>query len=105
MYIGPADLSIGLGLDPMLAFSTDQLNVPVERIKAACAESGRVMGGHSLNAADAVRWVGRGSRLVSLGADSVMLATIAAQELAAARQGADAAGAPGASGAASTPYG
>ena len=25
VYIGPADLSIGLGLDPMLAFSTDQL--------------------------------------------------------------------------------
>lgn len=60
------------------------------------------MGGHSLNATDALRWVGRGSRLVSLGADSVMLATIATQELETARQGA---GAAGASSTASTPYG
>jgi 4-hydroxy-2-oxoheptanedioate aldolase len=105
VYIGPADLSIGLGLDPMLAFSTDQLKEPVERIRAACAEFGRVMGGHSLNAADALRWVGRGSRLVSLGADSVMLATIAAQELATARQGAGVQPPSGGSGTASTPYG
>jgi 4-hydroxy-2-oxoheptanedioate aldolase len=101
VYIGPADLSIGLGLDPMLAFSTDQLVGPVETIKAACAEFGRVMGGHSLNATDALRWVGRGSRMVSLGADSVMLATIAAQELETARQGSGDAAAGGPS----TPYG
>jgi len=48
-----------------------------------------------------VRWVGRGSRLVSLGADSVMLATIAAQELETARRGHADAGA----GTPSTPYG
>jgi 2-keto-3-deoxy-L-rhamnonate aldolase RhmA len=103
IYIGPADLSIGLGLDPMLAFSTDQLNEPVARIRAACAASGVVMGGHSLNAADAVRWVGRGSRMVSLGADTVMFATMAAQELETARQGATAGASAG--GTASTPYG
>ena len=74
VYIGPADLSIGLGLDPLLAFSTDQLEEPVAAIKAACAEFGLVMGSHSLNATDATRWVGRGAQLVSLGADSVMLA-------------------------------
>jgi 2-keto-3-deoxy-L-rhamnonate aldolase RhmA len=105
VYIGPADLSIGLGLDPMLAFSTDQLNGPVETIKAACEEFGRVMGGHSLNATDALRWVGRGSRLVSLGADSVMLATIAAQELETARRGAGDQPSVGGAGGASTPYG
>jgi 4-hydroxy-2-oxoheptanedioate aldolase len=104
IYIGPGDLSIGLGLDPMLAFSTDQLNEPVAAIKAACEEFGVVMGGHSLNAEDAVRWVGRGSRLVSLGADSVMMATIAAQELERARRGP---GQPGQGGAPApgSPYG
>jgi 2-keto-3-deoxy-L-rhamnonate aldolase RhmA len=76
----------------------------VAAIRAACAEFGLIMGSHSLNATDATRWVGRGARLVSLGADSVMLATIAAQELETARRG------PGASGAGSadetgTPYG
>ena len=105
VYIGPADLSIGLGLDPMLAFSSDQLNEPVEVIRSACAEFGRIMGGHSLNATDAVRWVGRGSRLVSLGADSVMLATIAAQELETARRGLQPAGAGDGAGTSSTPYG
>jgi 2-keto-3-deoxy-L-rhamnonate aldolase RhmA len=85
VYIGPADLSIGLGLNPMRAFTTDQLEAPVDTIRSACARNGRVMGAHSLNGADAARWAGRGARLVSLGADSVMLAAIAAQELAAAR--------------------
>jgi 4-hydroxy-2-oxoheptanedioate aldolase len=105
VYIGPGDLSIGLGLDPMLAFSTDQLNGPVATIKAACLEFGRVMGGHSLNATDAVRWVGRGSRMVSLGADSVMLATIAAQELETARRGAGDQPGEVDAGGPSTPYG
>jgi 4-hydroxy-2-oxoheptanedioate aldolase len=85
VYIGPGDLSIGLGLDAMLAFSTDQLQEPVRAIKAACAEFGLIMGSHSLNATDARRWVGRGAQLVSLGADSVMLSTIATQELETAR--------------------
>jgi 2-keto-3-deoxy-L-rhamnonate aldolase RhmA len=85
VYIGPADLSIGLGLNPMLAFSTDQLEAPAEAIRSACARNGLVMGAHSLNGGDAARWAGRGARFVSIGADSVMLATIAAQELAVAR--------------------
>lgn len=85
VYIGPADLSIGLGLNPMLAFSTDQLQVPVETIRAACTRNGLVLGAHSLNGADAARWAARGARFVSIGADSVMLASIAAQELAVAR--------------------
>jgi 2-keto-3-deoxy-L-rhamnonate aldolase RhmA len=85
VYIGPADLSIGLGLNPMRAFTTDQLQAPVDAIRSACAQNQRVMGAHSLNGADAARWAGRGARLVSIGADSVMLATIAGQELAAAR--------------------
>ena len=85
VYIGPADLSIGLGLNPMLAFTTDQLSAAVESIGAACSKNGLVMGAHSLNGADAARWAARGARFVSIGADSVMLATIAAQELAVAR--------------------
>jgi 2-keto-3-deoxy-L-rhamnonate aldolase RhmA len=89
----------------MLAFSTDQLNGPVATIKAACVEFGRVMGGHSLNATDAVRWVGRGSRMVSLGADSVMMATIAAQELETARRGAGDQPPTADAGGSSTPYG
>jgi 4-hydroxy-2-oxoheptanedioate aldolase len=88
VYIGPADLSIGLGLNPMLAFSSDQLEEPVKRIEAACSKFDVVMGAHSLNGTNAARWASRGARLVSLGADSVMFATIATQELETARKGA-----------------
>jgi 4-hydroxy-2-oxoheptanedioate aldolase len=102
VYIGPGDLSIGLGLDAMLAFSTDQLTEPVRAIRAACDEYGLIMGSHSLNATDARRWVGRGAQLVSLGADSVMFATIAAQELETAR-GAESG--PAGSGTPASPYG
>lgn len=102
IYIGPADLSIGLGMDPMKAFSSDQLAEPVARIKAACAASGVVLGAHSLNGADAARWVSRGCRMVSLGAESVMLSTIATQELATARGAGER---NGDTGGASTPYG
>jgi 4-hydroxy-2-oxoheptanedioate aldolase len=101
VYIGPADLSIGLGLDPMAAFTTDQLYQPVEVIRAACVDNGLVMGAHSLNGMDAARWAARGARLVSIGADSVMLATIAARELAVAR-GQEGEGAS--AGATGTPY-
>ena len=102
VYIGPADLSIGLGLNPMLAFSTDQLTDPLRKIKEACTKFGLVMGSHSLDGADAHRCALRGCGLVSIGADSVMLATIAAQELQVARHG----GSEGAgTGTASTPYG
>jgi 4-hydroxy-2-oxoheptanedioate aldolase len=102
VYIGPGDLSIGLGLDAMLAFSTDQLAEPVRAIRAACDEFGLIMGSHSLNATDARRWVGRGAQLVSLGADSVMLSTIAAQELETARR---AESGPTVSGGPGSPYG
>ena len=85
VYIGPADLSIGLGLNPMLAFNTDQLDHAVKAIRSACERHGLVMGAHTLNGADAARWIERGGRFMSIGADSVMLATIAAQELTVAR--------------------
>jgi 4-hydroxy-2-oxoheptanedioate aldolase len=101
VYIGPGDLSIGLGLDAMLAFSTDQLVEPVRAIKAACDEFGLIMGSHSLNATNARQWVGRGAQLVSLGADSVMMATIATQELETARGTRSGPGEPAAGG----PYG
>jgi 2-keto-3-deoxy-L-rhamnonate aldolase RhmA len=106
VYIGPADLSIGLGLDPMAAFSTDQLHEPVASIRAACERNGIVMAAHSLNGMDAARWAARGARLVSIGADSVMLATIAARELAVARgqEGGGQEGEGASAGAAGTPY-
>jgi 2-keto-3-deoxy-L-rhamnonate aldolase RhmA len=85
VYIGPADLSIGLGMNPMLAFSTDQLRDAVESIAAACDKHGVIMGAHSLGGVNAAQWAARGARFVSVGADVTVLAAAVAQELKTAR--------------------
>lgn len=66
VYVGPADLSIALGMDPGLAFSSDQLADAVERIRRACANAGIIVGMHQTTAADAVRWAVRGVQLMSI---------------------------------------
>jgi 2-keto-3-deoxy-L-rhamnonate aldolase RhmA len=72
IYVGPADLSIGLGLHPGDAYSTDQLVEAVARIGAACQANGIVLGMHQRDADSAVEWIARGARLVSLGGDGAM---------------------------------
>jgi 2-keto-3-deoxy-L-rhamnonate aldolase RhmA len=77
IYVGPADLSIGLGLDPLSAFTTDQLVEPVERIRRACDAHGIILGMHQMNAATATTWIARGVRLASLGSDGGLFLTAA----------------------------
>ena len=86
IYIGPADLSIGLGMEPMRAFTTDQLAGPIERIRQACDASGIVLGMHQLNGASARRWIERGVRLATLGSDTGIFVAAARAELQAARE-------------------
>jgi 4-hydroxy-2-oxoheptanedioate aldolase len=88
VYVGPADLSIGLGLDPLSAFTTDQLVAPVERIRRACAANGIILGMHQLNAATATTWIARGVRLASLGSDGGLFLTAAVAALRGDRAGA-----------------
>ncbi len=81
IYVGPADLSIGLGLEPMRAFTTDQLAEPIERIRAACDAAGIVLGMHQIDGANARRWIGRGARLATLGGDLGVFIAAARAEL------------------------
>lgn len=85
IYVGPADLSIGLGLEPGHAYSTDQLVESVERIRLACAANNIVLGMHQRDAASAVEWIARGARLVSLGGDGALFLTAAKASLAHAK--------------------
>jgi 4-hydroxy-2-oxoheptanedioate aldolase len=85
IYVGPADLSIGLGLEPMRAFTTDQLAEPIERIRKACEASGVVLGMHQIDGANARRWIERGVRLATLGGDLGMFITAARTQLQLAR--------------------
>ena len=81
VYVGPADLSIALGLSPGDAYSTDQLVESVERIRLACAANSIVLGMHQRDADSAAQWIARGARLVSLGGDGPMFTTAAKASL------------------------
>lgn len=72
VYIGPGDLSIGLGLSPMAAFSSDQLAEPIARIKAACDANRLVLGSHSLDAAFTRKCVQWGCKFISLGTNTML---------------------------------
>jgi 2-keto-3-deoxy-L-rhamnonate aldolase RhmA len=85
VYVGPADLSIGLGMEPMRAFTTDQLTEPLERIRQACEKAGIVLGMHQVDGASARRWIERGVRLATLGGDLGLFVAAARAELQVAR--------------------
>jgi 2-keto-3-deoxy-L-rhamnonate aldolase RhmA len=87
IYVGPADLSIGLGLDPMKAFATDQLVEPVSRIRKACENKGVVLGMHQANAATSITWISRGVRFATIGSDVGLFQSAASAALSEVRQG------------------
>ena len=87
IYIGPADLSIGLGFDPLKAFTTDQLVEPVERIRKACANSGVILGMHQVSPATSITWIGRGVRLATITADTGLFLSAAGAALSEVREG------------------
>ncbi len=88
-YIGPADLSLALGLPPR-ADNDDPKHVDaVARIREACERHGVVPGIHTGGSAFAVRCVEQGFKMVLLTADTTGVARNAAQELAAMRKAAE----------------
>lgn len=86
VYVGPADLSLSLGLPPRLenegAFEEARL-----RIAAACARHGVTAGIHA-TAALAPRHVAAGYRMVTVSSDHRTLVEGMARDLAAVREGA-----------------
>lgn len=87
IYVGPADLSIGLGFDPMQAFTGDQLVEPVSRIRKACENNGVILGMHQANAATSITWIGRGVRFATIASDAGLLQTAASAALSEVREG------------------
>lgn len=87
IYVGPSDLSIGLGLDPMQAFTTDQLVEPVGQIRKACENSGVILGMHQVNAATSITWIGRGVRFATIAPDAGLFLAAAGAALSEVRQG------------------
>jgi 4-hydroxy-2-oxoheptanedioate aldolase len=84
IYIGPADLSLGLGREP--GHGGDVLEAAITRVRDACAASGIVAGMHCLGGgAEARARAAAGFRLVTVGTDASFFGARAAEELAAAR--------------------
>jgi 4-hydroxy-2-oxoheptanedioate aldolase len=84
IYIGPADLSLGLGREP--GHGGDVLEAAITRVRDACAASGIVAGMHCLGGGPEARArAAAGFRLVTVGTDASFFGARAAEELAAAR--------------------
>jgi 4-hydroxy-2-oxoheptanedioate aldolase len=83
IYVGPRDLSLALGcaLDP----DDPVLRAELERIWAACAAAGKPVGVHATDGPTARLYRDNGCRLVTVAADAMAVARVAAAELAVAR--------------------
>jgi 4-hydroxy-2-oxoheptanedioate aldolase len=84
IYIGPADLSLGLGREP--GHGGDALEQAITRVRDACAASGIVAGVHCTGGGEEARArAAAGFRLVTVGVDASLFGATIADELAAAR--------------------
>jgi len=72
IFVGPADLSISLGLEPMAAFEGDQLVEQFATLLDVCDSAGVVLGAPGLTADAAKRWQRYGCRFIS-GANELQL--------------------------------
>jgi 4-hydroxy-2-oxoheptanedioate aldolase len=84
VYIGPSDLSIGLGREP--GHGGDVLERAITRIREACAAAGVIAGMHCTGGGEEARArAADGFRLVTVGVDASLFGARVAEELAAAR--------------------
>jgi 4-hydroxy-2-oxoheptanedioate aldolase len=84
IYIGPADLALGLGLAPDLDKADPEHVAAVRRILAACRGAGIVAGIQCGSGASARRHADMGFRLVTFAKDSSVLESAMRRELEAA---------------------
>jgi 4-hydroxy-2-oxoheptanedioate aldolase len=84
IYIGPSDLSLGLGREP--GHGGDVLERAITRIREACAAAGILAGMHcNGGGAEAKERAAAGFRLVTVAVDAVLFRARAGEELTVAR--------------------
>jgi 4-hydroxy-2-oxoheptanedioate aldolase len=88
VYVGPADLAVGLGIRPSDIDASSVHAAAVDAVRGACDRAGVVAAIHTSGGADAHRRLAQGFRVVSLPTDAVLLRAALQRELAAARGGA-----------------
>ena len=84
IYVGPADLALGLGLPPDLDKKEPEHVAAVSRILAACERHGIVAGIQCASGKAGKAYADAGFRLVTIGKDSAMLQAGARNEIRAA---------------------
>jgi 4-hydroxy-2-oxoheptanedioate aldolase len=82
LYVGPADLSLGLGLSTFADLSDPDLLTALDTVLAACRRRGIVPGVHAPSPDRAARMAARGFRFVCPAADDDLLRTGATATLA-----------------------
>jgi 4-hydroxy-2-oxoheptanedioate aldolase len=85
-YVGPSDLSLGLGFPPRMDQTEPAVVEAQQRIADACKRHGVVAGIHNATATYAAKMIDAGYRFLTLSGDSRMLATQAAAEVAVIRK-------------------
>jgi 4-hydroxy-2-oxoheptanedioate aldolase len=85
IYIGPADLSLALGLRPGAGGGGKALEDAIVRVCEACDAHGLVAGMHCAGGAQARARASQGFRLITVGVDSNLFKSTVARELAEAR--------------------
>ena len=85
IYIGPADLALGLGLPPALDKDEPEHVEAVARIRDACLQNGIAAGIQCGSGVAAARYVEEGFTFVTVTKDSALLTGGVARELAAAQ--------------------
>jgi len=85
VYIGPADLAIGLGV-PLAEISTSPVHLAaLDEVRAACRAAGLYVGIHTNGGADARARFAAGFQFCSLATDGALLRAALHRELGAAR--------------------
>jgi 4-hydroxy-2-oxoheptanedioate aldolase len=82
IYIGPSDLTLGLGGATLAGPESPLLHEPIEQIAAACRQNGIVTGIHCADGASAGRLGARGFGLVTCFKDTTLIANAALREVA-----------------------
>jgi 4-hydroxy-2-oxoheptanedioate aldolase len=77
LYVGPNDLSLGLGLDRRSFHEAEELHAAIAQIIEAGAQAGTPVGVDCMSTADAHYWVGNGAAFTMSASDGLLLRRIA----------------------------
>jgi 4-hydroxy-2-oxoheptanedioate aldolase len=86
IYIGPADLALGMGLPLDLSSGKSEHDRAIERVREACEKSGIAVGVHGASGESAREYAERGFSMVNVGVDYLLFTAAVRGEVQEARR-------------------